>query len=79
MQGGSWQSENRRGEKLLILFPPGLKPGTSRMLGERENHHTTETTYTVVIPSFLDTLKSLLSKWSDDGIRCIYLYHGLAK
>ena len=26
------------------LFPPGLEPGTFRVLGERDNHYTTETT-----------------------------------
>ena len=25
------------------LFPPGLEPGTFRVLGERDNHYTTET------------------------------------
>ena len=27
----------------LSLFPPGLEPGTFRVLGERDNHYTTET------------------------------------
>ena len=27
------------------LFPPGLEPGTFRVLGERDNHYTTETCY----------------------------------
>ena len=36
------------------LFPPGLEPGTFRVLGERDNHYTTETLlylilYTVII------------------------------
>ena len=26
-----------------LLFPPGLEPGTFRVLGERDNHYTTET------------------------------------
>ena len=26
-----------------FLFPPGLEPGTFRVLGERDNHYTTET------------------------------------
>ena len=26
------------------MFPPGLEPGTFRVLGERDNHYTTETT-----------------------------------
>ena len=25
------------------LFPPGFEPGTFRVLGERDNHYTTET------------------------------------
>ena len=25
------------------VFPPGLEPGTFRVLGERDNHYTTET------------------------------------
>ena len=25
------------------MFPPGLEPGTFRVLGERDNHYTTET------------------------------------
>ena len=29
------------------LFPPGLEPGTFRVLGERDNHYTTETLSTV--------------------------------
>ena len=27
------------------VFPPGLEPGTFRVLGERDNHYTTETIY----------------------------------
>ena len=27
----------------VIMFPPGLEPGTFRVLGERDNHYTTET------------------------------------
>ena len=29
--------------KKLRMFPPGIEPGTSRVLGERDNHYTTET------------------------------------
>ena len=32
----------RRREKKK-LFPPGFEPGTFRVLGERDNHYTTET------------------------------------
>ena len=28
---------------LKNMFPPGLEPGTFRVLGERDNHYTTET------------------------------------
>ena len=28
----------------IRLFPPGFEPGTFRVLGERDNHYTTETT-----------------------------------
>ena len=28
---------------LKNVFPPGLEPGTFRVLGERDNHYTTET------------------------------------
>ena len=27
------------------MFPPGLEPGTFRVLGERDNHYTTETLF----------------------------------
>ena len=27
------------------MFPPGLEPGTFRVLGERDNHYTTETCF----------------------------------
>ena len=29
--------------QLQGMFPPGLEPGTFRVLGERDNHYTTET------------------------------------
>ena len=34
------------------LFPPGLEPGTFRVLGERDNHYTTETCFTVSIHAY---------------------------
>ena len=34
---------NSGDSKLKSLFPPGLEPGTFRVLGERDNHYTTET------------------------------------
>ena len=34
--------KRERGRKTQV-FPPGFEPGTSRVLGERDNHYTTET------------------------------------
>ena len=28
-----------------VVFPPGFEPGTFRVLGERDNHYTTETAH----------------------------------
>ena len=39
----SKQGSTDRKEKMEKLFPPGLEPGTFRVLGERDNHYTTET------------------------------------
>ena len=38
------------------LFPPGLEPGTFRVLGERDNHYTTETGCHVEGTSVLQSL-----------------------
>ena len=35
------------------MFPPGLEPGTFRVLGERDNHYTTETLLTLGIYSYI--------------------------
>ena len=43
-------------------FPPGFEPGTFRVLGERDNHYTTETTTQVFAVSLLIGRKSL--PWS---------------
>ena len=40
------------------MFPPGLEPGTFRVLGERDNHYTTETCYTARLYTYI-VLKSL--------------------
>ena len=32
-------------KQLKSMFPPGLEPGTFRVLGERDNHYTTETLF----------------------------------
>ena len=34
------------------MFPPGLEPGTFRVLGERDNHYTTETVQKVQSKAF---------------------------
>ena len=34
---------NGRVTVLKDMFPPGFEPGTFRVLGERDNHYTTET------------------------------------
>ena len=50
------------------MFPPGFEPGTFRVLGERDNHYTTETTRPVVssdIPKNCMTFK--FSKEEDSG------------
>ena len=39
----TFPSNTRRITWTKILFPPGLEPGTFRVLGERDNHYTTET------------------------------------
>ena len=31
----------------MELFPPGFEPGAFRVLGKRDNHYTTETTWPV--------------------------------
>ena len=36
-------SKNKRKLIIKFMFPPGLEPGTFRVLGERDNHYTTET------------------------------------
>ena len=35
---------NQRDYDFIKLIPPGLEPGTFRVLGERDNHYTTEST-----------------------------------
>ena len=42
------------------LFPPGLEPGTFRVLGERDNHYTTET-WKLIKKLFI----KLTAIWSD--------------
>ena len=43
------------------MFPPGLEPGTFRVLGERDNHYTTETwRRPAILQTSTPLLKSLL-------------------
>ena len=37
-------------QRVKALFPPGFEPGTFRVLGERDNHYTTETSDRKVSP-----------------------------
>ena len=45
------------------LFPPGLEPGAFRVLGERDNHYTTETTWKHV--TTVDLIYSYLLQAND--------------
>ena len=36
------------------MFPPGLEPGTFRVLGERDNRYTTETCVKIQIIAFIN-------------------------
>ena len=47
-------SELRVWEQKKNLFPPGFEPGTSRVLGERDNHYTTETLHNTGVSWFGD-------------------------
>ncbi|XP_019127896.2 interferon-induced protein 44 isoform X2 [Larimichthys crocea] len=42
------------------MFPPGLEPGTFRVLGERDNHYTTETTECCIAPISSDDQTRIL-------------------
>ena len=42
------------------LFPPGLEPGTFRVLGERDNRYTTETRENEILEPDIGTLKLVL-------------------
>ena len=35
------------------VFPPGFEPGTFRVLGERDNHYTTETVKSFVLATMV--------------------------
>ena len=43
------------------LFPPGLEPGTFRVLGERDNHYTTETLIIEAQLTILSLAKVIIS------------------
>ena len=40
------------------MFPPGLEPGTFRVLGERDNHYTTETLWMGDWFSYMNYIKN---------------------
>ena len=42
------------------MFPPGLEPGTFRVLGERDNHYTTETCSGSVLNVIINSTKKLV-------------------
>ena len=45
------------------MFPPGLEPGTFRVLGERDNHYTTETLCMCdQVPFILSVLLTLMGR-----------------
>ena len=45
------------------MFPPGLEPGTFRVLGERDNHYTTETLCNCdQVPIILSVLPTLMGR-----------------
>ena len=44
------------------MFPPGLEPGTFRVLGERDNHYTTETLIIDCLFTILSLAKVVKSK-----------------
>ena len=39
----AWKNSKGEGKEEEGLFPPGFEPGTFRVLGERDDHYTTET------------------------------------
>ena len=43
MDGDKYNKVQHTEIKIKTLFPPGLEPGTLRVLGARDNHYTTET------------------------------------
>ena len=49
------------------MFPPGFEPGTFRVLGERDNHYTTETEL---------ALFSLACDFCGGAEEGLYLAHG---
>ena len=39
------------------MIPPGLEPGTFRVLGERDNHYTTESEHCIKIKDLIKRTK----------------------
>ena len=42
------------------MIPPGLEPGTFRVLGERDNHYTTESYYTSLNWYYLERCRATI-------------------
>ena len=38
------------------MIPPGLEPGTFRVLGERDNHYTTESCFIELILVYINSI-----------------------
>ena len=57
------------------MFPPGLEPGTFRVLGERDNRYTTETLDKMLLHALINLLSCSISI---DCI-CIDIIHGMYK
>ena len=52
-QGLKPRESKKNQKKKKKMFPPGFEPGTSRVLGERDDHYTTETPQDYILFYFL--------------------------
>ena len=55
-------TNKQRLKKVDQLFPPGLEPRTFRVLGERDNHYTTETV-TTLITAIENSVRTIIAYW----------------